>query len=236
MDYLYDMIKDIKDNNGAEYVDTPLDFFYKDKASFVKKIHLCADELSSCVEKKDLEGCIVNLLSELYYILDRFVEQGINPGILLSLIINDKSNKLWPDGEEHFDSHCRTIYPPNYKDISDEIDYQILSMKEKCYEKNNNTVSKYYNDILEYLKKTKAKCKDEPRCLKEKEVESYQYRLSSCLTDYLNCVFVEEEAEFLSEVLFETMKTFVLMGVNPEKLIEEFIEKERKESLKRKSK
>ena len=236
MDIECDRIRIIKDNKNMEYFNVPTCFFEKDKKLIIDNIFLYLNELVIKNDKKNLDGCIENLILIIYCIIDRLVEQGIYPDTILNLMIYDDLQKVWSDNKKHYDKHGKSIYPNGYKSISKSIDEEVLAMKNGNYKKCNVTISKQYGDILDYFKLVKEEFNENLSCLKKDEIVSFQTKICNLLIRYLNCDYVEEEAEFLVSSLYETMKICAKMGINPDEYLNKLIDEIMAKSLKNKSK
>ena len=236
MDIVYDKIQKIRENYGMEYSTVPTNFFCKDKVSINRSVFLCLNLISEATKNNDIKLCVDNLVLSLYYIIDGLVQQGIYPDSILELMLFDDLQKIWPDGKLHYDDLGRITYPDNYRSISNDIDNEVMLMQQGKYQKNNASISKHYEGIQEYFRLIKRKCNSTPSCLSNKNIKVYQTNLFNILTNYLNSDYIEEEAECLISALYEVMKIFVEMGVNPDMYLNEVIEKMEIKSSRKKSK
>lgn len=232
MDTLCDKIRLIKENMNMEYSDVPEGFFFKDKTRFNSTIFSLISLMKKAYSENDFNTYVSNMVMIFYYLLDRLVEQGIYPDSILELMIYDDLQKIWKDGTLHYDCG-KIVNPPDYVSISSDIDKEILSMKEGHYKKGNMTITDYYNKILHYYDLIHTKCNDTPSFLSSDQFSKYYNKISNGLESYLLCDYVEEEAEELIGLLYRTLKFFTKMGINPQKYINELIDKMSKKKSKK---
>ena len=236
MDILCDKIREIRDNLGLDYSDTPTLFFFRDKTLINNYIMDSLKEFVVNNSKGKINKCIENLVLIIYHLLDALVEQGIYPDSIFSLMIFDDLQNIWSDKEKHFDNKGRVIYPNGYEKISGKIDKEIMSMKQGTYQKTDIKLGRHYEDILNYYRLANKRFNEEPSCINPLTVNEYQISICFELSNYYGaCDYVEEEAECLIKCLYKVMKLCVEMGINPESYLDELLNKLEKKSLKEKS-
>lgn len=237
MDLEIEKIKIIRDNLGIEYNTTPTFFLNKfsQKDSIIYSINTEMAKLEKENSEGNIEECLNHAVLALYYTLDAFTQQGIYPDSLMELLIFDEFQKIWPDGELHYDNLLRKVNPPDYRSIDKDIRSELKDMQEGKYQKSGKQIGSFYKNFQELYGYLKIKYSDNPTCIDKERMLFHVFNVARRLEDYSNSDFLEEEAEYLSKCLYTIMCVFVEMGINPQIYIDSVIERMEEKSLKKKN-
>lgn len=103
---LYESVQEFYDVTELDRPDTPTLIDANRRAVMMAYL---ASEVAEFGRANTLEDQVSEVTDLLYFVIDLFVELGINPSVPISIVHNANMAKIFPDGKAHFDN---TVVPP----------------------------------------------------------------------------------------------------------------------------
>lgn len=87
-----------------------------DHERVIKRYKWMMEEIDEFKSAKDVCDQVDAMIDLIYFALGTLVETGVKPEKLFSIVHTANMNKLWPDGNPHYDEDGKTIKPKSWED------------------------------------------------------------------------------------------------------------------------
>lgn len=175
-----------------------------------------------------IEDYIEKIVENIYIVLDTFSEMGIYPDYFYDIYfkVNEEYRNLASQGI--VDGRVGLYKIPGFP-------AQISYMMENGLKNNNyllnpkriKSIGEYYNEMVEFLHKYYLPCEVTTVDMCREMFTDIHNSVDSCINNLNISSYISDDIEELSRLLFEYIRFFGAIGINPQKYLDEEIERQK---------
>lgn len=227
MDREFELLKRIKADNGEDFNDTPTRLSDNELDGYLKEIIINFSTL--CYDKnqnRNIDEETNIIVNNIYLLIDILVKMGVHPGfIIVALTEYNRKKVKYNDRIAYNNGRKKTngVFFP-YNDVRKELKL----MNDFNYQGYDTSLSNCYDDILSMDKEFSLSYSANPTKLSYERKQAYFISITNQRNQIANADDIIDESIYLVDLIYTSLCMLVEMGVNPDKLLINRIEEERK--------